>query len=384
MSGLIFLTLYLLAPLVAVVVAPLLVFRVLRRQSGAERIPILTGGIALVVGVIAFAIYMLHLIHQVRSSTGGLWVLALPLYSCIAGGIAFAVAWSLATVAVWVAKKSKGQPVPQTGQWVLAVLVLLSATAAFSAYSDSEFLARKGADASASVDTLRAVYRHPWGKHDRFVLAALAQNSACPPDVLLALAQENDPKLREKHQTFRDLMKNDFFSVHRHVAQNPNTPVEGLLVLARSPSSYVMAEVARNPRTPVAVLDDLAPTRDFIVPHSLAYNTNTSPEVLEKLSEHDNEYVRMGVAQNPKTASSVLARLSKDASVSVRESVALNPNTPPESLRTLSRDPSSRIKVFVASNPATPEDVLRVLVSETDVATRNYAESNLARKLREK
>ena len=384
MSGLTFLALYLLAPLVAAVVAAVLVFRALRQQSGAERIPILTGGIALVVGVIAFAIHMLYLIYQVRSSTGGLWVLALPLYSCIAGGIAFAVVWSLATVVSWAAKKSKEQPVPQTWQGVLAVLILLSATAAFSAYSYSEFLARKGADASASVDTLRAVYRHPWGKRDRFVLAALAGNPACPPDVLLDLAQENDPKLREEHHTFRDLMKNDFFSVHRHVAQNPHTPVEALLVLARSPSSSVMADVARNPRTPVAVLVDLASTRDFIVPHSLAYNTNTSPEVLEKLSEHDNEYVRTGVAQNPKTASTVLARLSKDASVSVRESVALNPNTPPESLRTLSRDPSSRIKVFVASNPATPEDVLRVLVSETDVAIRNYAESSLARKLRKK
>ncbi|HUX15044.1 MAG TPA: hypothetical protein VMW52_01140, partial [Phycisphaerae bacterium] len=69
----------------------------------------------------------------------------------------------------------------------------------------------------------------------------VAQNHACPPDVIRTLAVDPDPGVRAS-------------TVHYH---GKGMPLELLATLARDPSAGVRRAVARHQRTPQAILEQL-------------------------------------------------------------------------------------------------------------------------------
>ena len=58
---------------------------------------------------------------------------------------------------------------------------------------------------------------------------------------------------------------NSDYDVRVSVAENPNTPVDVLMELAKDSDWEVRAKVAENPNTPVDVLTELAKNSDYIV-----------------------------------------------------------------------------------------------------------------------
>ena len=364
---------YLVSPIVLAVQICMRCFRTANKHPSLTNRPVLAASAVSVIGTTLFLAYVSHLILQIRSSTAALGFLVLPVYGVIGGSIIFALTWAMAELIGCRTLWKKSTETINGWKFCLAALILLSTAGLLLNYVHSEFYVRKAGNRSASAEELKALWSRPGTQRDRFIVAALAKNRACPPDILLAIAKIDTPAFREKHQSFRDLMKNDFYAAHRHVAQNPNTPVEALVLLSRSPSPYVISDVARNVRTPIPTLVATSNHPDFIVPLALAGNRNTPPQVLMDLGKNANQYVRQQVAQNTNTPVGTLVMLSKDPEPFVRRLVARNENTPVEALQRLSRDWSGEVRFYVACNPKTPAEVLHRLKDDNDPRAREYA-----------
>jgi hypothetical protein len=105
------------------------------------------------------------------------------------------------------------------------------------------------------------------------------------------------------------------FSEKYELAQNPNTPVETLKVLATDECYCVRYEVAKNPNTPVELLKVLATDKDSCVRSRVAQNPNTPVETLKVLATDEYSCVRSRVAENPnyKTQTLELTQVQYDA-----------------------------------------------------------------------
>lgn len=145
--------------------------------------------------------------------------------------------------------------------------------------------------------------------------------------------------------------------VHSNLANNPNTPIDILQLLACNHDEYIRYFVARNPSTPADTLEMLAHDHAFV-----EFNGRC--------------YVRSNVGRNPNTPNRILELLAQDIEWSVRDRVAENPNLPIALLRTLAQDESSIVRSSVASNLSTPVDLLRLFASDKCEFTRCYVAKN--------
>jgi hypothetical protein len=286
-------------------------------RPSADRIPGCTALVSMFVSSCVFALWMVCLIFRVRSSTAAIWFLAVPIYSLGIGTIFYLVTWALSVLFVCATAMDQRKARPKALHIIASVTVLLGAAVILSGYAYSAFLASKAANPSASQEELERLFRHHWARYDRFVMAALARNDKCPPGVLFELARRDTAEFRERHSTFRDLIRNDFRSVLEHVASNPTTPPEALEVLANSPALFVVREVARNPHTPKSVLVELSRRDDLVILSALAGNPSTPAEILGRLSRHQDISIRSAVAFNPSTPGDVLQKLASDANRNV-------------------------------------------------------------------
>ena len=84
------------------------------------------------------------------------------------------------------------------------------------------------------------------------------------------------------------------------LAQNPNTSVETLKILATDENSYVRCSVAENP--------------------------NTSPETLKTLATDENSSVRLGVAENPNYKSNKTLELTSEQFNALKELIESGQN----------------------------------------------------------
>ena len=83
--------------------------------------------------------------------------------------------------------------------------------------------------------------------------------------------------------------------------------------------SDLFSQVAENPNTPIETLKLLAKDEDWLVRSFVAINSSTPIETLNLLAGDENRYVRYGVAQNPNTPPEILNLLAKDEDVDIRE-----------------------------------------------------------------
>ena len=133
---------------------------------------------------------------------------------------------------------------------------------------------------------LELLLRQDPGPHDRDVKAALARRESLPLNMLLELAEHDEPMVRGA------------------VVWNPSTPPNLLAQLASDPSEDVRFRVAMNDAT--------------------------GSDLLTQLAKDSNDSVRRGVAQNSSTLPHLLTQLAGDVVKDVREAVAANPSTPSE------------------------------------------------------
>jgi hypothetical protein len=93
--------------------------------------------------------------------------------------------------------------------------------------------------------------------------------------------------------------------------------------------------LAENPNTPVDVLEILAKDEEYwSVRRYVAWNPNTPVELLAELAKDENEYVRWNVADNPNATDQVLVsvfeyeRSRKEQEEDVLEALIANANCP--------------------------------------------------------
>ena len=121
---------------------------------------------------------------------------------------------------------------------------------------------------------------------------------------------------------------NSDYDVRVSVAENPNTPVDVLMELAKDSYCDVRRYAARNPNTPADVLTELAKDSDCDVRYFAAGNPSTPVDVLMELAKDSYWCVRRYAAGNPNTPADVLTELAKDSDYIVRRNAARNPNMP--------------------------------------------------------
>lgn len=279
----------------------------------ADAIPIRIAILSMFVSSCVFALGIVYFIFRLRSSTAGIWFFFVPIYSLVIGAVFGLVTWALSVLFIWGTGKAKLKARHQKLYVIISVTVIFAAAVVFVDLAYSARLAAKAANPSASQEELKDLFRHQRARLDRYVMAALAANVACPPEVLLELARTDTAEFRERDSTLRDLIRNDFRSVLEHVASNPNAPPEALVLLAKNQSHYVVRAVARNPRTPKSVLVELSGTDDWVILSAIARNPSTPTEILERLSRDPRNQIRMSVAFNPSTPTDVLQKLATDA-----------------------------------------------------------------------
>ena len=157
------------------------------------------------------------------------------------------------------------------------------------------------------------------------------------------------------------------------VAQNLNTSVEILEILANDYDADVRRMVAENSKTPAEVLNILVNDEDYLVRLEVANNPNTAVNSLKILAFDYDAEVRWGVAKNPNTPVEVLKVLVND---DVRFWDANDLNIPIEILKIFANDYDTDIRKRVANNPSTPVEILNILANDEDPLVRRIVAIN--------
>lgn len=176
----------------------------------------------------------------------------------------------------------------------------------------------------------------------------LTELKRTPPNILSALAQDDNPRVR------------------RSVCYNPNTPQSTIESLAKNDASNGVRGTAARFVTSKETLAQLAGDSSESVRCGVAMNSNASAEILNKLSTDANDYVRRDVSGNANTSSSTLDKLVLDRDFYVRQNVASHQNTSPSALDGLSRDKDRYVRRNVAENRNTPVATLDKLVDDKE------------------
>lgn len=92
----------------------------------------------------------------------------------------------------------------------------------------------------------------------------------------------------------------------REVARAQNTPPDVLAALAQHPDLRVRLALASNPRTPPTLLAAFCRSSDMELLVAVAGNKSTPPSQLETLAQHRNTRIEGQLASNPSTPLDVL------------------------------------------------------------------------------
>ena len=93
--------------------------------------------------------------------------------------------------------------------------------------------------------------------------------------------------------------------------------IEKLYKYANSPVSSVREIAAEDPDTPAELLIKLAKDEDELVVYDVATNPSTPKDILEDFSINASSFVKLGLLQNEKISDEILQRLKKDKDESI-------------------------------------------------------------------
>ena len=210
----------------------------------------------------------------------------------------------------------------------------------------------------------------------RYIRADIVDIWEEPYDIRMAAAKNWEASPR----TLMRLAEHEYdYSILGQVAINPNTPVEALKLLAKSPFAGVRAYVAKNPNTPSELLvrmynkEAVTSTAPLC---AIAANQNTPPKILAKLADHFDEIVRSNVAKNPNIPENALDKLSNDVMFAVQEAATYNPNCKnPEAILDFLGSQTQYTREqrrTLASNPKTSLALLTRLADDRDSVTQGF------------
>lgn len=182
---------------------------------------------------------------------------------------------------------------------------------------------------------------------DQEILKAIATNPNTPPKLLLKLGAKF-PQV---------LLNNPMFDLL--LLENPNLISELNIVILKN--------MLKLKPIPEFILEGAARHKDRI---KLANDHNTPLIILEILAKDSDTQVRSNVAVNKNTSLDLLEILAKDPDVQVRSNVASHRNTSESILECLASDLDVRVRCRVASHPKTPTRVIKILAQDSDAKVR--------------
>lgn len=194
-----------------------------------------------------------------------------------------------------------------------------------------------------------------WVGQDRHVDLSLAQNRACPEDVMLqliALHPHGDPTLdlatnpSATPRVLEEIVNSDHGSARAAVATHTMLPLPLLLRLLRDPDEQVRIPALSHWNCPIQFLEEAAARMDFEVWAVLAGNPRTPASVLMKLASYKYGPHEYAHSENSPDSQWVETYLE------VRESLASNPALPAELLARLGGSEDERVSSRAQSNPA--------------------------------
>ena len=287
-----FLIFLLLAPvsLTAVLAALMVVLRSSRAASDPRRwLP----AIFVAAWLLALIVYSLDVLSD-PSSTAAVALYFAPAVGLFAGLLVFATAASTVALARGAGAGSGLLLASRRTEAAIAAGVLLSVAAlVFVAGSDVQAM-RRAADESASPPLLHELYADAINTGDSWALAALAQNSATPPDLLAEMAHGRSSALAEQPQILGTVAYGH--SAWWHLARRRDVPQSALARLAEVDSVPVLSQLAQNPEASPDLLRRLASKQLIEVLRVLAFNSNTPEDVLRDLAEHPDTWIQRRLA----------------------------------------------------------------------------------------
>lgn len=187
----------------------------------------------------------------------------------------------------------------------------------------------------------------------------IANNPNSPIQALVKLAKDEDPGVREI------------------VASRAACPLEVLIELSTDSNSTVRWRVGLNQKTPKDILVNLAMDQEPEVRVGVAANRKASDEVLVSLANDPEENIRGEVAKNINTPIKVLVQLSKDQNVLVRYVLARSPSCPSNILSELANDEVGMVRAAVAGNRSAPGEVLARLANDASWKVNGVAKETI-------
>lgn len=257
----------------------------------------------------------------------------------------------------------------------------------FESYTDLQLEVARNAESQEILEyllkkiTANIDWSSTWANVSIF--EQMANNEDASPEILTLLAKFGN-----------------YGNICRNILNNKNTPLEALLILAKSFNKDVRYSVAcRRPLHPqildilardpsveirecissklenisVESLSILAKDSSSLVRMRVACNPNTPTDMLNELSQDKDLGVRMSVAENPSVTRQILVRFSKDEDFRIRKEVASNSNTPIDILSFLSNDEDFLVRYYVALNPNTPSYVVNHMMEDKNFASRCFS-----------
>ena len=138
---------------------------------------------------------------------------------------------------------------------------------------------------------------------NKYVLGALLERPDLTAESLHQIATIPSLDLHQRMGHYPPIMGKNTkgLAVMRLVVWHPNVETRTLIELSKSPDQYVRGCVASNSKTPVETLRQFYVMADrcYLIDWGLARNPNTPLDILRELAKSPNQYTRSGVERNP-------------------------------------------------------------------------------------
>jgi hypothetical protein len=215
--------------------------------------------------------------------------------------------------------------------------------------------------------------RHPidtYTRHDTWlhplVRAYVAGRPDCPPDLLQQLVQDRQWQVRaEALANPRCPLKcmrmvttdRETLSEAVAVANNAACPPDLLMELATSiPATSLRTAVLHNPNCDDSVVTLLVESTNPIVQYAACQHPKCPDLAIRRLWDDSKVEPTTSLAANPSCPSDLLHRATTNDSYLVRQAAAENPSCPVELLMRLLADPQPEVREAAMQNPRCPEE----------------------------
>jgi hypothetical protein len=273
-------------PYVFIAVGFFFVFRVAYRSNSQARPLFFSPLICSLIITSSFIVWGDHAIITSRSSTAAIGYIFLPFYSIAVAVAGFLFSWSFLYLGRFVLERlgKISNRLTSIPPLVLALLILSLTGFIVQGWVARHKLLNATTSASTDAESLEKILAQAISSRDLEVMSKLAKNSNTSISDLLRIFDSC------KHNV-ADFNPPEYI-VYYSLAQNPQTPPDILVVLAKCQQSTIRLAVGMNPSTPTNTLFQLSNDKVSLVRTWLTSNPKIPKELLLQLANDPDKIVR--------------------------------------------------------------------------------------------